>query len=150
MRAVADDLHLGREPLDTAIQRGRRAKRVKAPKASEAQIETMMEHALRLSGYRFVKNPNEAASRALGRATRIHGTRKGWPDRSLYGRNPHHALVEVKIPGWKPRNEREREHWARQQAVHAELRAMGWLVWVVHSLDELRQHMRDAGWPERA
>jgi hypothetical protein len=145
MRAVADDLHLGREPLDTAIPRGRRAKRVKAPQPSETQVVNAIRNRLALYGCLCQVNPNEAKSRN-GEGRKILGTILGFPDLTVIAPDGRVAFFEVKAPGAKPSGEKGRAHWARQAETRATLARMGHLAALVRSQDEAVDTLRAAGW----
>jgi hypothetical protein len=133
------DLLLGREPLDTAIPRGRRAKRVKAPKASEAQIQRAIIDALRLRRVTAVHVPNAGKRSAIaGRRLKGEGMRPGFPDLACYG-FARHALIEVKSDAGRLSE--------AQENMHAILRERGAVVIVARSVDEAMDGLREAGWP---
>lgn len=139
-------LLLGDELLDTKLPRKPQKRRT--PEPSEAQIVSSIRSRLFIAGIMSQVNANEAMSKAFGRALRIKGTVSGFPDLSVIGPGGRVAWFEVKRPSWRPRlNAKDAEHWARQEACHQRLRALGHLVAVVRSQDQAVQVLREAGWP---
>jgi hypothetical protein len=140
---MANDLHLGREPIDTAMPRKRPAK---APQPSETQVVNAIRNRLALHGIICQANPNEARSAAAGRGLKIRGTILGFPDLTVMSGDGRTAFLEVKAPGARPRNAKATAHWQRQAETRATLARMGHLTGLVRDQDEAVELLRQAGW----
>lgn len=131
---------------DDVILTPRRKRSTRAPQPSEAQVENSIRSRLAFYGCLCQKNPNEARSAAAGRALHIRGTILGFPDLTVIVPGGRTAYLEVKAPGAKPRNAKQRAHWARQAEARATLARMGHVVALVTSQDEAVAVLRAAGW----
>ncbi len=122
-----------------------------APPPSETQVENSIRSRLQLHGCLVQKNPNEAMSkltaRTKGRGTKIAGTIKGFPDLTVIGPEGRVAFLEVKKPGARPRDDRQKEHWATQDEIRETLIRKGHVAAQVRSQDEAVEFLRAQGWP---
>lgn len=69
------------------------------------------------------------------------GAMAGWPDLQFFWPVCRAMFMEIKRPGEKPE--------PHQHAIHARLRAQGWIVVVVDNLDDARKAWADAGIPTK-
>jgi len=140
------DLLMGDEPIETEIPSRRRPKKRVAPKVSEGMVVNAIKGRLALYGCLVQANPNEARSAAVGRGIRIRNTILGFPDLTVIGPDGRTAYLEVKAPGAKPKNERDKAHWQRQADTRATLARMGHVTALVRDQDEACAVLREAGW----
>jgi hypothetical protein len=134
------DVLLGREPLDTAVPR-KRQRTAKAPAASERSIQIAIRDALRWHGIRSQHSANEGRrSAVMGRRLKQEGMRPGWPDLKIWkpGTPPLVGYLECKAA-------KGRISPAQEECI-ASLRADGFPVEVVRSVDEALAAIRAWGW----
>lgn len=144
--AATAALLMGDEPLEPAA-RPKRKTRATAP--SEAAVVSAIKARLALYGCIVQANPNEARSALLGVGSKIRNTVTGFPDLTVIGPAGRAAFLEVKAPGARPRDAKQKAHWERQAEVREMLARMGHITGLVRSQDEAADMLRAAGWPVR-
>lgn len=94
------------------------------------------------AGWFAMHVPNKPRSAVQGAKEKAMGARKGWPDLQLVGPHATMHFLEVKAEGGRLSPE--------QRGIHDRLRALGFRVAVVRSLDDVTDTLNEWGVPHRA
>lgn len=118
----------------------RTAPRRKPRRHPEEDLQVAMMDFLRIAAPHLlvVAIPNGGASKAANGRNKAMGAKAGAPDFFVMDLEGRIVWFEVKAPG-------EGVVSALQKAFHKDLRARAHTVFVIYSLDDLQQALRDAG-----
>ncbi len=126
---------------DHIILRRPKPRGSRKPTPTEAAIQIAIKQRLTYLGC-FVAHVPNAGKRTSGGGYRLkrEGMVTGFPDLLIY-RNGHHALLEVKRPGYSPSDVSD-----AQREIHATLARQGFPVAIVTGQDEAIRALEAMGW----